>query len=258
MMGRSHLIMAGCAVAAATSAQLLPWQEPKLAFGVTALILAGSVFPDADHRESSVTRSWGILTWIYCRVVRIVSRIVYLLTRGRDDPIKRDPHRTFTHTWPGAVLQGLVVAVGMHSHQIACASILGLLLGSAMRVFDKDWLPFGAVGGAGVGWSLWPTIEQTWWILWAAMAIGCYLHVLTDCVTKAGAPLRFPNLVVRKVKKKDGTEKVVMERRWHMTGPPDWMQFRTGGLVESVVVTGTIGLTLVFCYWLFTVLVMHP
>jgi membrane-bound metal-dependent hydrolase YbcI (DUF457 family) len=257
MMNKSHATMAGCALAGATSMQFIPWAEPKIALAIYSLVMAGSSWPDGDHKQSVVTHSWGLLTKIYCRIIRLISRIVYLTTRARDDPIKRDPHRTFTHSWPGCVFQGGMVALGMHSHQLACTGILALLLGTAFRVFGKKNLPWGAVIGGGIGWSLWPTIGQTWWILWVAMSVGCYLHVLTDCVTKAGAPLRFPNLVVKKVRKKDGSEKVVKEQRWYMTGPPDWMQFRTGGLVEKAVVLGTVGLTLFFCYWMFSVLVVH-
>jgi membrane-bound metal-dependent hydrolase YbcI (DUF457 family) len=251
-MGKSHLAMGACAVGAASAAQVIPWGTPKIGAAVASLILAGVVFPDIDHKSATATISWGLPTKFLCRIFRLISRIVYYLTRCEGDPRKRDPHRTFTHTWPGAVFQGVLVAVGMQSNQIACTVILGMLLGIAARAVDKNWIGFGAVAGSGIGWAVFPELVHAWWIMWVAMAVGCYLHVLTDCVTKAGAPLYFPAIKMKKGLKRNGEEKIIYRRRWHMSGPPEWMQFRTGGLVEKFVVGGSIVGSLMLSYWFVT------
>lgn len=103
-------------------------------------------------------------------------------------------------------------------------------------------------------WDLWPTMGQSVWLFGAALAAGCWLHVYTDCVTKAGAPMYWPFMTVKKeaTVTADGITKtrIVQRRRWHMTGPPHWLRFYAGDAVEPWVVRGTVVLTLWLSYWL--------
>lgn len=259
MMGRQHVTIGACVVAVGSAAGLVPWATPGVAAMCTGLILAGSDWPDIDHKPSTVSQAWGWASLAVCLVTRFISRRVYRYTRARDDPQTRDPHRTFTHTWPGAIIAGGLITLVLVSGLWGSAIIMAALVGGALRCWGRDLQPWGAAAGGVLGFGMWPEIGHAWWIWWVAFTVGCLTHVYSDCVTKEGAPLSWPFVVHLKerptvegegplARRRRNPEPKV--RRWYSVGPPQWMRFYTGGQVEIWVVRGVIVLTLVTCYLL--------
>lgn len=251
-MGRDHITVGACTLCIGTAAQLVPWTEPRLGVVVTGLVLAGNVLPDIDHKRASVSTCWGPLTWVVCRVVRMLARWIYLLTRTSHDPRNRDPHRTATHTWPAAVLAGGLVAMAtVYGGPVVATAVSGLAAGAAAYAYNKGLRWYGAVAGAAAMWPLAPEIGRghLWIVLWVATALGCLTHCLADCTTKMGNPWAFPRTSLVKVLRKDGS---VLERRqrWYMTGPPEWMRYETGGWFEKWFIRILISGTLLLSYWL--------
>lgn len=252
MMARSHVTVGICGVVVATAAGWIPWEEPKVGLITAGLVIAGTMAPDIDHRSSTFSRSWGPFTWILCRIARFISRRIYLWTRTKSDPKNRDPHRTFTHTWPGAVLAGGLVAGFVWESQWGAMLVVGALFGAAARCYDRGLQLYAAGFGGFLAWDLWPSLGAAWWPFWLAFSAGCWLHVYSDCVTKAGAPLPFPKVVEVQERQEDGEFRVVGVKRWHMTGPPEWLRFYAGGAVEPWILRGIITVTIVLTYLLFT------
>lgn len=259
MMGKQHVKVGACVVAVGSAAGLVPWSSPGVAVMCTTLILAGSDWPDIDHKPSTVSQSWSYATGVVCLVTRFVSRRVYLFTRTRDDPESRDPHRTFTHTWPGAIIAGGLITLGLVSGLWGSIALTAALAGSAMRCLSRDLQYWGAAAGAVLGFGMWPEAHHAWWIWWLAFTIGCLTHVYSDCVTKEGAPLSWPFVVhTKEVPRVEGEGPLARRRRnpktwtrrWHMVGPPQWMRFYTGSQTEIWVVRGVIVFTLLACYLL--------
>lgn len=92
---------------------------------------------------------------------------------------------------------------------------LGLL---ARRV---AWLT-AALAGAGAGVAAWRLgAGVDWWWLGVPLGWGVLAHALGDAVTVRGVPLAWPLRIAG--------------CRWRSLGPPRWLRFRTGGLVERAV-----------------------
>lgn len=248
MMARSHIKVGACVVAVAGSANLLPLNSPGVLVAVAGLVLAGSVAPDLDHLSSSVTRSWGWLTWLLSHIVRWFCRRIYQATRLPNDPAKKDPHRTFTHTLPGAMTAGAIVGLLVQWDRWAAVVVLAMLFGTAARCVKKAYLGYGAIAGGAVAYGVYDALATAWWALGIALAMGCMIHVYSDCVTKGGAPLSFPRATLKKEIQQDGTTRVLQRRRWHMSGPPEWIRFYTGSAVETWVLRGTMVGTAFTCY----------
>lgn len=254
-MGRSHVTLGICAVTFATGAHWLPWQRPAEAVLVSGLVLAGSVLPDIDSPVSHVTRSFGPVTHVLSDIVRFACRRIYRWTRLPQDPASRDPHRTFTHTFPGAVTIGGVLVLAVLAGQIPAAIAAGMLFGMAARAWDRGLQTLATVAGGLLMWDIQPQIGDSIWAIWAALSAGCLLHVYSDCVTTAGAPMSFPLVTTKRetvTLDDESTTRVVQRRRWHMTGPPHWIRFYTGSAVESWTVRGSVVLSLVATYWVAT------
>jgi len=247
-MARSHITVGACAVAVAASANLIPLKSPGVAIAIMGLILVGTVAPDIDHLSSSVTRSWSWLSWCLSHVVRWICRRIYHATRLANDPAKKDPHRTFTHTSPGALCGGATVAVLLQWHPWVAVVTLAMAFGTAARCVRKSYQGYAAIAGGALAWGVWDALASAWWMLGLAFAAGCMLHVYSDCVTKGGAPLSFPRVTLKREVMPDGTTKIRQRRRWHMSGPPEWIRFYTGSAVETWVIRGTIGLSIFSCY----------
>lgn len=268
MMGRQHVIIGGCVVAIGTTAGLLPWSWPEAAVMMSGLIIAGSDWPDIDHKTSSVTKSWGAVTLILCYIIRFIARRVYRVTRTPHDPKTRDPHRTLTHTWPGSLLFGVLATVGLCAHPLSAIIVGALLFGVAIRPLNPglQWISAGL--GGFMANELYPVMSTDYhWLLWfIAFSFGCLTHVWSDCVTKEGAPLSWPFTWTTTIGYADDASMKVESPmqwfklkpqstktyRWHMVGPPSWMRFYTGGAVEIWVVRGIVVLTLLACYALLT------
>lgn len=237
MKGKNHLRMGACTVAVVSCAGVLPWFSTPLVVGAgVGVFLFGKVAPDLDHPTSSITRSWGwasrAFAWL---VIRLFARWIYLATRTKHDPVDAAVHRGFTHTVPGAALAGVLAFWTVLSGPWATALALGLAVGGAARVYDRDWKVWVALGFGAVGYLAWPELLPAAPWLGFALAVGCVAHSVDDCVTTYGAPLAFPFV------NEDG-------KRWARVGPPEWARFDTGGPAETAVVWGVILVTSYICY----------
>lgn len=84
------------------------WVIPHL----IAVIVAGwANWPDCDTRQSTVSTSLGWLTLSLHHLVTMICAAVYYATRTDADPADKPRiHRGATHTWPGALVMGAIVA----------------------------------------------------------------------------------------------------------------------------------------------------
>lgn len=233
-MGRNHLIVGGCAVAMAGAAGLGPWETPALAALASGLVLSCCVLPDIDHKHSTVTRSWSILTRVVSLLVRQASVALYRATRTRHDPPGRPAHRTFTHTGPGAVTAGLLISGFTWWWAEAGVVLFALLFGIAGRAWARSWqVPMAAAGGL-LAFSCLDLLSGAWSLWLVASTVGCVLHVGSDCVTKAGAPMAWPVPIAG--------------QRWRMIGPPRILRFETDSAIERVVIRALVGVTAAVCW----------
>jgi membrane-bound metal-dependent hydrolase YbcI (DUF457 family) len=110
----------------------LAWGIPHIA----AIIVAGWCnWPDCDTLKSTVSTSLGIITRSLHELVVMLCAVIYYATRSeKDDPKKPVIHRGATHTWPGAVFMGLLVAVICLAWPMwGTIGVLGISLHWAMR-----------------------------------------------------------------------------------------------------------------------------
>jgi membrane-bound metal-dependent hydrolase YbcI (DUF457 family) len=247
MKGKNHLKMGAATVGIVSAVGLVPYTEAPAAVAAgVGLFLFAKVSPDLDHPSSSVTRSWGPITWLLSRaIIRPAARMVYRMTRSSADPETASPHRGFTHTMPGALVAGLILGWAVLSGPVYAAVTLGLCWGAAAYVYDRGWVGYAGAGGGAVGWFAWPELVAAVPWLATVIVIGCFAHAVDDCVTTQGAPLRFP------FKNEKG-------KRWARVGPPEWMRFDTGSGMETAVVwAALIGATGAL-YWFLVQPVVGP
>jgi membrane-bound metal-dependent hydrolase YbcI (DUF457 family) len=178
-MGRTHQltgVVAGLALAAAMDATLM---ETTILAGVATV---GSLVPDIDHRNSTITRCVPVLGSVASWLARSGSRALYAATKGRADEDHSGEHRHATHTLAFALAFGALVGLGT---ALLAGERLGLLVG-------------------------------------AAMAAGCFAHCLGDALTLSGCPFLWPV--------------PIRGETWWEIRPPRFLRFRTGGVVERLVV----------------------
>jgi membrane-bound metal-dependent hydrolase YbcI (DUF457 family) len=226
---------------------LVPYVEaPAVVAAGVGLFLFSKVSPDLDHHASAVTKSWGWLSrgiaWAF---IRPLARMVYAMTRTQADPDSAGVHRGFTHTMPGAICAGLVLGWSILSGPEYAAVTLGLCMGSAAYVYDRGWLLYAAAAGAGIGYFAWADLVASVPWLIVVIALGCFAHAVDDCVTTAGAPLKFP------FKDEKG-------RRWKRVGTPEWMRFDTGSGMETAVVWAALIATTGLLYWFLVQPIVGP
>lgn len=243
MKGKNHVRVGACSLAAGTALGIVPWDQPRTAALAAGVFLFGKVAPDLDHAGSSITKSWGPISILYSwALVRPFARLVYAATRTAHDRERRPVHRGFTHTVPGAVLAGLLLVGVAASSPVALAVVLGMMVGGAARVYDRDWLlPVGLVAG-GLAWYSVELLVADPWPLAFALALGCVFHSLDDCTTKFGTPLLFP-LRDRET-----------GQRWRRRGLPEWLAYETGSAAETAVMGACFVATVAFLWWV----LVHP
>lgn len=218
-MGRSHCatgLIFGCLVATTLSSAPLP-----VRLLVVPVAGGAALLPDIDKPGSRVARSLGPVTKFIAVGIAALAVAVFYATRTELDTTSANGgHRRLTHTVPGALLFGLVVAVAVLAHPIAGAVVLALLIGLTAQGFKSLGSGF-TLAGAGLAW--W-TISHfpSWWPLWVTVTVGGSLvHCLGDSATNSGTPLLWP--VTRHGK------------RWHMVRFP--ATFTTNDTVETEFVT---------------------
>lgn len=198
VMGPTH------AMSGATAGLLLATSVPGVAGPAATLTFAGvcagaALLPDIDSPHTTVSRSFGPLTWGISKVVNALSVAYFDATRNRKDSPREGGHRTLTHTALFAAAAGLgTAAVTGWGGKWAVLAVLFFMLGLALRGLMADWAKRNGwlgvtVVAAGLTWlaaANIPDAGQAW--LGAAVAAGVLLHDLGDMITKQGAPLLAP------------------------------------------------------------------
>lgn len=114
MMSPGHAISGAasgytaCLIYSAATGYQWPWLVPH----AVAVVVAGwALFPDCDSQKSTVSTSLGWITQSFHHLVCITAAAVYHATRTESDPADKPRiHRGISHTWPGALFMGLLVA----------------------------------------------------------------------------------------------------------------------------------------------------
>lgn len=226
-MGRNHCmtgLILGVALAGTLGTAPLP-----VRLLVVPVAGGAALLPDIDKPGSRAARSLGPISWALSVAVAALARSVYHATRtGLDSERDNGGHRRLTHTVPGCLLFGVVTGVAVWVHPVAGAVALALLVGLTACGFKALGFGFTALGSAGSwvvvshfpGWSwLWPLV----------VAVGSWVHVLGDTVTRSGTPMLWP--VTR------------AGQRWFTVRTP--ATFVTGGPVEATAVTLALWVSLV-------------
>ncbi|MFE3452095.1 metal-dependent hydrolase [Nonomuraea sp. NPDC059194] len=148
-----------------------------------ALVCAGAaMLPDLDHPSATIAQTFGPMTWL-------LSKAVSWLSGG---------HRGATHSLVFAV------AMGFGAHWLAGSQPIGrdvmvvLLIGLALRAIGIG-IPGNKLGSAMVNVGLTAGlfvvfrslgVGYAW--LGVAVALGCLIHVVGDCMTERGCPVLWP------------------------------------------------------------------
>ncbi|MET7461821.1 metal-dependent hydrolase [Nonomuraea sp. NPDC005501] len=148
-----------------------------------ALVCAGAaMLPDLDHPSATIAQTFGPVTWL-------LSKAVCWASGG---------HRGATHSLVFAV------ALGFGAHWLAGAYPIGrdimvvLLVGLALRAIGIG-IPGNKLGSALVNIGLTAGLYAVFlsqgvgyaW-LGMAVALGCLIHVVGDCMTERGCPVLWP------------------------------------------------------------------
>jgi membrane-bound metal-dependent hydrolase YbcI (DUF457 family) len=225
MMGRTHALTGWCAGLAV--APLLGATGLVDAVLVAATTAGYALLPDLDHPGARASRLLGPITGTVSVGVRSGSRWLYERTRGPRDERHRGEHRHGTHTIAFAVLAGTLTWVG--TSWAGTAGVLGVLvLGTALAVDALgDWLLpvvlvagmvwLGTAGGDAAG-----ALAGLSGTLGVAVGVGCLVHCLGDALTLSGCPVLWPMRI--------------RGETWFEVRPPRGWRFRTGGVVEQLVV----------------------
>lgn len=242
MMGPGHALSGATVwlVAAPAISTLAPTpftpEQTLLGAGVCA---GAALLPDIDEPNSTVSRSFGPLTWLLSNLVNALSAGFMNLTGTRRDSHVTDGHRGLTHTLLGAVvfsmfIGALVGTVGKWS----AIGLLFFLLGLAIRGLMGDWakkngwigVTVVAAGLAFVAGQFLPADGHYWWLS-VTVFTGIIVHVLGDGITKEGIPYLAP-LPFR-------------GKAWWEFNLPSFLAIRAGGWTETTIIYPTLTITLI-------------
>jgi len=237
MMGRDHALSG--AVAFAALGPTLHVTGAHLAAGVVLCAGAG-VLPDIDHRDTSISGSFGFLTEGF-------SWLVAKLSGG---------HRHGTHSLVGiAVFTAGAFAAGVYQlsgpkvsgighpafswHIVPAVVFLSLLYSAALRALHVGGHHGDLLGIAGAvitcyaGWDLTRLPVGSWHVplLALATALGCAAHIAGDELTHGGCPIFWP----------------VSMHEFHLLPKP--FQITTAKLAENWVVFPLLLLALALTVW---------
>lgn len=240
MMGPSHAL-SGAAVWLAGSWALdhfAGYEQSPLAIAVgTAVCAGGALFPDLDlsgrvtrnRGGATVARTFGVASLFIAEVIEKISLGVYHATKLSRDPDRSNGHRTLTHTLPFTALVGwgttaLCAAYG----KWAVIGILFFMIGLALRgLFDEwakraGWVIVTLVSAAAAYFTFLNLPgDRGYPMLGLAVAVGSFVHILGDMITRNGVPILWPIPIKR--------------RMWTMISVPDAIAIRAGGKVEVIV-----------------------
>lgn len=216
MLGATHAASgwcAGLALAPVLGAHTLPQAV------VLATITAGSaLLPNLDHPDARQSRLLYLLTAALSAVMQGLSRILYRITRGRNDEYGGGERQYFTHTLVFAGLLGTGVTWWVSAARTW--GVVGVLLLSAVFVVDAlgDWLlPASAAATLVALVNLDELAAMSPW-LGVAVAVGCLVHCFGEACTGDGSPLLWPL--------------PLGGQTWRELHAPALVRFPVGGLVE--------------------------
>jgi hypothetical protein len=120
------------------------------------LVAVFALWPDIDHRPSTISRCLGPVTWLLCRFYMFLSRVAYQATRTEKDR-PEGCHRTLTHTTLFALVHGAGVG-GVIA--LTPASAWAAFVGSGITVgcLAHVWFIGDACTLSGVPHPLWPFV----------------------------------------------------------------------------------------------------
>lgn len=233
---------------------------------IWAVILAGivtagaSLVPDLDNTSSTSRNSLGPFGALLSYIFRGSSIFLQTVIRtSRDDP-EPNPHRGAWHTVPAALLLGFLTFLGtkiggsvtlpiigqlswgqvfaLFISFIMCHLALSGLAADAMRSIKKS-SAIGEVIAFGISFAITVTIfaqiphDIDFWWLGFSVFFGCFIHVLGDCFTTAGAPILFPITGFTRKKK-----------FWWTTR---FTSIKAGGVVEKTIFMPAFGIICIIC-----------
>lgn len=177
MMGRTHALTGVAAGIGVT--YCATYSVPAAVIG-TVFCAGAALVPDIDHKDSTITKTFGPLT-------RILSYVVRKISGG---------HRVGTHSFMGIAILGALAQYGVqYRHelpaQIIICTIMTLGFSGVIRLlripgwFD-DLAPIPVV----IGIVCFTEVSLA--IIPPALMLGCAIHVAGDVVTKSGCPLLWP------------------------------------------------------------------
>ena len=246
VMGPTHA-MSGAAAGLAIGAFLpVEWggatsvTEVFVFAGVTA---GAALLPDLDTPQSTLARSFGLVSKALAHGTENVSKAIYKLTMTRKDAAIKNGHRTATHTVWFALLASLgtaalVTAFGRNG----AIGVLFFLLGLAIRGLAPSWTrrqDWAYVTGLSLVLAV-----AVWWALpgsasgpalGAAVAAGVLVHILGDMLTKRGVPLL-------------GGIVSIGGKRWWNFRPPGPLRIRSGAGMDKLLALACTAATGVLAY----------
>lgn len=165
-------------LAAVTGGMLTP---PELMAG--ALVCAGAaMLPDLDHPSATIAQTFGPVTWLLSKAVNFVS----------------GGHRHATHSLLFSVLAGLGAHLLAERYPIGRDILVVLMIGLALRAVGVG-VPRKTITSAVINVALTVAtfvvflsmgVTYTW--LGVAIGVGCFVHVIGDCLTERGCPVLWP------------------------------------------------------------------
>jgi len=178
MMGRTHALCGAFGFGCATLAWSFGFGD--LAIG-GVLTTAAALFPDIDHHKATITKTFGGLT-------KIVRWILIKPFFGK--------HREGTHSIFFAALVGWIAWILIHNIQylgckIALLVVLSIVTSALVRLFRiRGWLDDIAPIPVWGGLIFFTDVDLS--VVPYALAGGCLIHIIGDCMTDRGCPILWP------------------------------------------------------------------
>ncbi|MGH8792571.1 MAG: metal-dependent hydrolase [Stackebrandtia sp.] len=240
VMGPTHALSGAAAwlVASAVADLGFGYEQSAATIAVGTIACTGaSLLPDIDcsgrvlrnRGGSTVARTFGVASLFIAEVVEKLCLGLYKITRTKHDRKLKNGHRTFTHTWLFAVLLGVGVgALAYRYGKPAVVAILFFLIGFAIRGVLHEFakrkgallITLLSLAGAFGLYHILPP-NESYFLLGAAVSIGCVVHTFGDMLTKMGCPVAFPLPIKKEV--------------WYDVGVPKALAIRAGSKVEHKV-----------------------
>lgn len=164
MMAKGHFISGGAAGLLVAPLVPMPMIEGAnqgvrgtgMVAAYALLVAIFALWPDIDHRPSTISRCLGPITWVLCHLFMFLSRVAYEATRTEKDR-PTGCHRTLTHTNLfsvvfGAGIGGLLL--------LTPAADWAAFVGSGITVgcLAHIWFIGDACTLSGVPHPLWPFV----------------------------------------------------------------------------------------------------